>query len=182
VLHLVFEGWMSRIRHMSGTEQTEDAVPVHLRSSLKNCLRLFAARGARIGQRDVMGNSPLAYALVYGHAAVLPTLFDMAAPKNANLWEQVSYRHVMPVKPACQESDYDESVHGSEPVREPGDKMSAAEKQELEQVNRWKKQMAEYRRRERSFSSFRGSGMSALHYVVSQGKLELVRSATVGIV
>jgi hypothetical protein len=174
VLHLIFEGQLSRMRHMS--EHSEDAVPVHLRSSLKNCLRLFGARGANVEQRDVIGNLPLAYALVFNHFTLVPAVLDMSTPKNLDLLAPVCYTHVMPVKPECQESDYDEYVHAKEEQREPAVGMSAEDKAKLGQVTRWLAAMREYRRRERSLSSFRQyAGESALHFFVKQGKLELVR-------
>jgi hypothetical protein len=175
VLHLIFEGQLSRMRHMS--EHSEDAVPVHLRSSLKNCLRLFGARGANVEQRDVIGNLPLAYALVFNHFTLVPAVLDMSTPKNLDLLAPVCYTHVMPVKPECQESDYDEYVHAKEEQREPAVGMSAEDKAKLGQVTRWLAAMREYRRRERSLSSFRQyAGESALHFFVKQGKLELVRA------
>jgi ankyrin repeat protein len=175
VLHLIFEGQLSRMRHMS-EQHSEDAVPMHLRSSLKNCLRLFGARGANVEQRDVIGNLPLAYALVFNHFTLVPTLLDMSTPKNLDLLAPVCYTHVQPVKPECQESDYDEYVHGSEKPREPGDNMSAEDRAKLKQVNGWLAAMKKYRRRERSLSSFRQYvGESAIHFFVKNGKLELVR-------
>ena len=175
VLHLIFEGQLSRMRHTS--EHSEDAVPVHLRSSLKNCLRLFGARGANVEQRDVIGNLPLAYALVFNHFSLVPAVLDMSTPKNLDLLAPVCYTHVMPVKPECQESDYDEYLHANEERREPAEGMSAEDKAKLGQVTRWLAAMREYRRRERSLSSFRQyAGESALHFFVKQGKLELVRA------
>lgn len=169
MIHLILES------NQHSHEPNDDAVPVHLRSTLKNCLRLFFSSGAGVEKRDLLGNSPVAYALVEGHNQIVPMLFDLANPKNSNLFDQVNYQLQKPPKPDCQESDYDEWRHNMDDEFEIGEKMSAAEKANAKIVQRWKKEMSVYRRRQNAYSKFKNNmGVCALHFFATQGKLDLV--------